>query len=159
VDLVDEQHVAGFEAGEDGGEVPGAFDGWPGGGAELRTDLGRDDGRQRGLAEPRGTREQDVVGGLAAVAGTGQHQLELTAHPLLADELLQARRPEAGFEPVLADQGAGVEQVVVGRHARAPSKAAAPRCRRQRRSSSEVGASIPPSETTAPSACWTSPAE
>jgi hypothetical protein len=134
VDLVDEQHVARFEAGQDGREVAGPFDGRPGGGPELGSDLGGHDRREGGLAEPGCPGEQHVVGGLTAVAGPGEDQLELAADPFLADELLQPRGPQAGLQAVLAGQRAGVEHVlgagagVVGAvHARAPSKAAAPR--------------------------------
>jgi hypothetical protein len=40
VDLVDEQHVPGFEAREDRGEVAGPLDRRAGGGPQLRADLG-----------------------------------------------------------------------------------------------------------------------
>jgi hypothetical protein len=89
VHLVEEQHVAGFEAREDRGEVAGPFDRRAGRGPERGPDLRGDDRREGGLAEPGRAREQDVVGGLAATAGAGEHQLELPADPVLADELLE----------------------------------------------------------------------
>ncbi len=56
VDLVDEQHVARLQVGEDRGEVAGALDHRPGGGAEADAEFARDDLRQRGLAEARAGR-------------------------------------------------------------------------------------------------------
>ena len=61
VDLVDEQHVAVFEIGEQRREVAGLGDHRAGGGAEIHAELARDDLRQRGLAEAGRADEQHVV--------------------------------------------------------------------------------------------------
>ena len=61
VDLVDEQHVALFEIGQERGEIAGFGDDRPGGGAEIHAELARDDLRQRRLAEARRTDEQDMI--------------------------------------------------------------------------------------------------
>ena len=66
VDLVDEQDVAGLQVGQDRGEVAGALDHRPGGGAEADAQLARDDLRQRGLAQAGRAVQQHVVQRLAA---------------------------------------------------------------------------------------------
>ena len=65
VDLVDEQHVAVVEVGEDGGEVAGAFERGPARDAQADVHLGGHDPRERGLAEAGRTGEQEVVDRLA----------------------------------------------------------------------------------------------
>ena len=52
VDLVDEQHVAVAEVGEDGGKIARALDGGPRRHADLRPHRIRDDVRERRLAQP-----------------------------------------------------------------------------------------------------------
>ena len=68
VDLVDEQHVAVVELGQDRREVAGPLERGSGRDVEMRAHLGRDDAGQRRLAETGRTREQQVVGGLPAAA-------------------------------------------------------------------------------------------
>jgi hypothetical protein len=53
VDLVDEQHVARLQIGQDRGEVAGAHQQRAGGGAEANPQFARHDLRERGLAEAR----------------------------------------------------------------------------------------------------------
>ena len=55
------------------------------------TEFGGDDHRQRGLPQPGRAGQQDVIRCAAAVLGALEHQLQLLAHPLLADELLSVR--------------------------------------------------------------------
>ena len=94
VDLVDEQHVAVVEVGEDGGEVTGALERGAARDAQADVHLGGDDPRQRGLAEARRAREQQVVDGLAAAARGAEQDLEVLLQPRLADELVEPARPE-----------------------------------------------------------------
>ena len=77
VDLVDEQHVAVVEVGEDGGEITGPLERGPARDAEAHSHLGRDDPRQGGLAETGRTREEEVVDGLAAPARGSEQDLEV----------------------------------------------------------------------------------
>ena len=65
VDLVDEQHVARLQVGQQRGEIAGALDDRPRGGAEADPQLAGDDLRQRRLAEPGRPEEQHVVERLA----------------------------------------------------------------------------------------------
>ena len=69
VDLVDEQHVARLQVGQDGGEVAGALDHRAGGGAEADAQLAGDDLGERGLAEAGRAVQQHVVQRLAPAAG------------------------------------------------------------------------------------------
>ena len=66
MDLVDEQHVARLEIGEQRREVAGLGDHRPRGRAETDAELARDDLRQRRLAEAGRADEQHVVERLAA---------------------------------------------------------------------------------------------
>ncbi|GAA3072415.1 hypothetical protein GCM10020000_66460 [Streptomyces olivoverticillatus] len=83
------------------------------GGAHLR----RDDHRQGGLAEARGSGEQDVVGGGAAGAGGLEHEVELLADPLLADELAEVLGPQGSLDGLVLAVGNGVDEAI-GRRGR-----------------------------------------
>ena len=62
VDLVDEQHVAVVELGEDGRQVAGPLERRTGGDVQVHAHLDGDDAGQGGLAEPGRPGEQQVVG-------------------------------------------------------------------------------------------------
>ena len=94
VDLVDEQHVAVVEVGEDGGEVAGTLERGPARDAQVDVHLGGDDPRERGLAEAGRPREQEVIGRLAASACGRQQDLEVLLEAGLADELVEPARPQ-----------------------------------------------------------------
>ena len=94
MDLVDEEHVAVVEVGEDRREVAGAFERGTARDAQADVELGGDDARQRGLAEPGRAGEQDVVDRLPAAARGAEHDLEVLLQPRLADELVESARPE-----------------------------------------------------------------
>ena len=66
MDLVDEQHVARLQIGQQRGEIAGALDHRARGGAEADPQLARDDLRQRRLAEAGRPEEQHVVERLAS---------------------------------------------------------------------------------------------
>ena len=68
VDLVDEQHVAVFEIGEECCEVASLGDHRAGRCAEIHAELARNDLGERGLAEARGSGEQHMVERLAPSA-------------------------------------------------------------------------------------------
>ena len=82
VDLVDEQHVALFEIGQQRREIAGLGDHRAGGGAEIHAELARDDLRQRGLAEARRADEQHMVERLLARARRLDEHLEVGARLL-----------------------------------------------------------------------------
>ena len=68
VDLVDEQHVALLEIGEQRREIAGLGDHRARGRAEVDAELARDDLRERRLAEPGRADEQHVVERFAAAS-------------------------------------------------------------------------------------------
>jgi len=68
MDLVDEQHIARLQIGQDGGQIPRSLDHRARGRAEADAQFAGDDLRQRGLAEAWGAVQQDVVQRLAARA-------------------------------------------------------------------------------------------
>ena len=97
VDLVDEQHVALFEIGEQRREIAGLGDHRPGGGAEVDAKLARDDLRQRGLAEARRADEQHVIERFVARPRRLDEHRKVGARLLLADELGRAAAAAARF--------------------------------------------------------------
>ena len=90
VDLVDEEHVARFEIGEERGQVAGLGDHRARGGAEVDAELARDDVRKRGLAEAGRADEQHVVERFAPRPRRRDEHAEIVARLLLADEIRQA---------------------------------------------------------------------
>ena len=95
VDLVDEQHVAVFEIGQQRREIAGLGDHRAGGRAEIDAELARHDLRQRRLAEPGRADEQHMVERLAAALGRLDEHLEIGPRRRLADELVERLRPQA----------------------------------------------------------------
>jgi hypothetical protein len=93
VDLVDEEHVARLERGEDRRNVL-LLDGGAGDRAEADAELLADDVRERRLAEPRRAREQHMVERLAPRLGGDERNLELLLHALLPDELVERARAQ-----------------------------------------------------------------
>ena len=61
VDLIDEEHIARFEIGEDGGQVAGSLDDRPRGGLDVDPQFGGDDVGKGGLAQARRAVEKDVI--------------------------------------------------------------------------------------------------
>ena len=94
VDLVDEQHVAVLEFGQDRGEVAAALHGRTRRRVDGGIHLGCHDARKGGLAQTGRAREQQVVGGLAPLAGRSQDDLEVALEFVLSDELAEIRRAE-----------------------------------------------------------------
>ena len=89
MDLVDEEHAAGLQRSQKRGDVTLALERRPGGLHERHVELGRDDLRERGLAQPGRAREQQMVERLAARARGLDRDGQLLAQRLLADELLE----------------------------------------------------------------------
>ena len=90
MDLVDEQHVAVAELGEDGRQVAGAFERRARGDVHVHAHLDGDDAGQAGLAEAGRPGQQQVVGGLAAHLGCLEHDGEVLFQLALTDELAQS---------------------------------------------------------------------
>ena len=121
VDLVDEQHLAGHQARQQGGQIAGVLDGGAARHAQRPVALVGDDHRERRLAESRRTGEQDVVGRAVLHRGRVEQQLQLPAHLHLADELRERARSQRTLERELGLRlgGRGDETLgVVGARAR-----------------------------------------
>ena len=94
MDLVDEQHIAVLELGEDGGEIPRPFERRARGDVQMAAHLGRDDARHGGLAEPGRTGEQEMVGGLVPATSGFEDDREVFLQLPLTDEVVQAPRAQ-----------------------------------------------------------------
>ena len=90
MDLVDEEHVALFEVGNDRGKIAGALDRGARGGAHIDLEFARDDVRQRGLAESRRSREQHVIEDFAAFSCCLDRHPEDLFEAFLANEFRKA---------------------------------------------------------------------
>ena len=125
VDLVDEQHVALFEVREDGGQVPRAGDSRPRGGADGSAQLVGHHRGERGLAQARRPREQNVVGHIAPGPGRVDHNAERFLHLGLTQVVVQPLRPqrEIQFQVVFGEGGGHSPLTALGR--RAPRRRAA----------------------------------
>ncbi len=100
MDLVDEEHVALFQVGEQRGEVTGLGNHRPRRGAEIHAKLAGDDLRQRGLAKARRTNKQHVIERLAPRPRRCDEHVEILACLLLTDELSELLRAQRGFRDV-----------------------------------------------------------
>ena len=101
MDFVDEQNVAVFQIREQRREIAGLGDHRPGGGAEIDAELARDDLRQRGLAEARGTHEQYVIERFLALLRRLDEDGEIGAGFLLADEFGKPLRAQVRLGDVI----------------------------------------------------------
>ena len=89
VDLVEEEHLALGQRGQDRGEVAGVLDRRAAGDPQRDAELVGHDHRERRLAEARRAGEQHVVGWAVAASGRLEDEAELSAYALLADALAQ----------------------------------------------------------------------
>src|SRR5437763_325579 len=105
VNLVDEQHVPGFQIRQQGGEISRALENRPRGLAQVDPHLARDDMRERGLAQPRRAEQQHVVQRLAARARRLDEDLQLAADLLLPDILGEGGGTQRTLELLLLGGG------------------------------------------------------
>ena len=98
MDLVDEEDVAFFQAGEKPGEFAGFFNHRAAGVLDIHAHRVGDDVGQRCLAETGRAAEQNVLEHVAALFRRFHHQLQPFAHFHLAGELAEHRRPQRNFK-------------------------------------------------------------
>ncbi len=98
MDLVDEEHVARLERGEDRGDVPLPLERRSRDGADADAELLVHDVREARLAEAGRPDEQQVVERLAARRGGRERDAELLLDPVLADEVAEPARAERLLE-------------------------------------------------------------
>ncbi len=142
MDLVDEEDITLVDAREDRGQVAGVLDRRTARDAKRCRHLVGDDHRDRRLAESGRAGEEHVVGRPVAGLGGVEHQGELLAHALLADQLLERFGTQGCFEGALLRTGVGDEslelEVCVVIHAQALDNV-----RRASRSSAEMSGLAP----------------
>ncbi len=109
VDLVDEQHIARLQIGQDGGQVAGLLNDRAGGCAETHAEFAGHDLGKGCLAEARWPVQQHMVQSFAAGTGRFDEDGEVLPAAFLADEVGQDLRAEACFGRILdrADGGDG----------------------------------------------------
>src|SRR5206468_2894528 len=113
--LVDEEDAAGLERGEERGDVALALERRPRGLHERDVELGRDDLRERGLAETGRAGEEDVVERLAAGLGRLDEDTELVLDRGLADEVREPPRAQRAVELLVGcDRRCGLDALHAG---------------------------------------------
>lgn len=113
MDLVEEEDLALLEGGEDRRQIARVLDGGARGDADRGVHLGGDDQGEGGLAEAGCAGEQDMIGRGTTGAGGLEHQVELFAHLLLADELVEVLRAQRGLDRGVLPVRTGGDQPVV----------------------------------------------
>ena len=96
--FVDEQHFTGRQTRQQRRKVARVLDGRSTRQAKRSAALVGDDHREGRLAEPGGSREQDVVGRTLLDPCRVEQQLQLSADLLLPDELGEGCRPEGALD-------------------------------------------------------------
>ncbi|MNE74402.1 hypothetical protein D3C80_1704800 [compost metagenome] len=98
MNLVDEQHVARLEIGQQRRQVARALQHRAGSTLDRHTHFLGDDVGQGGLAQPRRPEDQRMVEGFPAPLGGLDEQLHLLAHARLADIVGQAQRANGAVQ-------------------------------------------------------------
>ena len=101
MDLIDEQHVARLQVGEDRRQIAGPLEHRTCALAQAHAELGRDDVRECRLAQPRRPEDQHVIERLAALASRADEDLQLRLDLLLADVILEAPRTDGALDGLL----------------------------------------------------------
>jgi len=97
MDLVDEEDVTRLEVCENGRKVTLALDGGTRGGMELGSHLVCHDARERGLAQARRTREDDVVKRLVTVFCSLNENTEVLAYAHLTEIFVERLRTKVAI--------------------------------------------------------------
>ena len=94
VDFIDEEHVVGFEGGEQAGEVTGFVEDRSGGYLEAYAQFVGDDIGEGGLSETRRAEKEDMIQALATHFGSLDEDLEVRGHLALTGEVGEAQRAQ-----------------------------------------------------------------
>ena len=105
MDLVDEQHIIGFEIGQQRGKIAGALQHRAGSVAQIHAHLARDDLRQRGLAQAGRAEQQHMVERLLAPLGRFDEYLQLPADLFLADIFIKLPGTQRTLQRLLMCRG------------------------------------------------------
>ena len=101
MDLIDEQHVARLEVGEQRREVARPLQHGSRGLAQVDLELVRDDVRERGLAEPRRPEDEHVIERLAAHARRLDEDIHLRRHLGLSHVLRETLRTHRALDDLV----------------------------------------------------------
>src|SRR5262249_52745460 len=117
MDLVDEQNVVLLEVAEQRREISRALEHWAAGLPQPDAHFMRDDVRQRGLAEPWWTEQQQMIERFAAATRSGDEDVELLADLRLTDVVGKTLRAQRAFDHFLVRRGLGCSDQAVFAHA------------------------------------------
>ena len=98
MNFIDEEHIAGFEIGENGSQIACPLDGRAGGDTHIDLHLVGDDVRKAGLAQSRRAIKQDVIQRLAAQPSGLNQDAQILFQALLAGKLGEQRRTQGTIE-------------------------------------------------------------
>ena len=101
MNLVDKEHIVGFERGEYAGKVAWLVEHGAAGNLESHSQLVGDDVAQRGLTQSGRAVQQGVVEGFAAVLGCLDKNFKVLDYLLLAREIAEAKWSERVLELLL----------------------------------------------------------
>ncbi len=116
MDLVDEQHVARLQVGQQRRQIARALQHRPRGALDRHAHFLGDDVGQGGLAQPRRAEDQGVVEGFAGASRSLDEQLHLLAHHRLADVFGQRQGADGAVQLLVAVAAAGGNQTVGFNH-------------------------------------------
>ncbi len=108
MDLVDEQHIARLQVGQQPGQVGGFLDHRPAGGDQVDFHGGGEDVGERGFAKTGRTTEEDVIEGFAAKTGGFHGHPEPFLDLGLAGKLRKRAGAQGNIERLVM-QGLGYE--------------------------------------------------
>jgi hypothetical protein len=98
VNFIDKKDVLGPQIGEYGRQVAGAFDGGTGGDFYTNSHFGSDDIGESSFSQAGGTIKQRVVQGFTPAFSRGNGDIQVLFYSVLADEIIQAVRPETDVQ-------------------------------------------------------------
>ena len=101
MDLVDEQHIIGFQIGQQRGQIAGALQHGARCLSQIDAHLKRDDMSQRGLAQTGRAEQERVIERFAALAGRSDENFQLITGFLLTDIFIQLLRPQCALDRFL----------------------------------------------------------
>ena len=144
MDLVDEENLVLLEIREHRGQIARLLDDRPGCRAHRHAQLVANDVGERRLAEARRSVEQDVIERFLAPARGGNRHMQVVAHAILADVLVQRSRAESRLVLRVVVDAPGGDQTIVHRISSrsalfSASSNVAPPSRAQRRISRFLG--------------------
>ncbi len=114
MDFIDKQHIAFLKIGQHGGQITGAFDHRPGGGADIHAHFVCYDIGQRGFAQPGRAIEEDVIQRFLALSGGLNEYRKVGTNLFLANIFGQLRGAQGGIPVILTVYGRSNQAVFFG---------------------------------------------